>query len=82
MAWTGRAWIWLVSGSALVLGAVIGMWIMPSEVAGDRHDFDFGTPRKSVVNLVMTVPPDKRDRYFEQMQEFAKSNELGCALVG
>lgn len=77
MGSTIKTQLWLIGGLGILgLVLVFGVWIMPGEVAGDRHDFDFGTPRKSVANIVMTVPSEKRDAYFKRMQDFAEGNEL------
>jgi hypothetical protein len=64
-----------------MMATLVGGQAMDAEPVPERHNFDFGTGRKSVYKVRATVPREQRDRYFSQMRRFAKANNLKIRIA-
>jgi hypothetical protein len=77
MASVNRSQVLLVSVLGLLaLGTLIGAHLMSNDNVAERNDFDFSAERKSLHNLLVTVPVQMREPYLRRMKEFAIANEL------
>ena len=59
-----------------MLATILGARNMTSDRQYADFDFNLGTGRMSVHNLIATVPREEWDTYFDKMREFAKVNDL------